>query len=184
MLRKAAVLLAHLQRDFQKLPCLVVNIFTVVEIFPVPSSTSNFSSLSPWHLKQIPWPCHRYLIHTHPPPTEMPTAALTPISSLTLSLLCFSIQGPSCYHKEQSFASFIQGSALTYCYPCHFCSLITLRSHVYLLGLYYDYISQSFASLPLSDLIYFSWITSPKFISLSFHRMNLKAAFWLHLKLL
>lgn len=94
-------------------------------------------------------------------------------------------QGSSCYHKEQSFAvSFFQDSALTYYYSCHFCSLIMLHSHVHLLDLYYPYISQSFTSRPLSGLIYLPWIANPKFISLSFHRMNLKVLFWLHLEIL
>lgn len=59
-----------------------------------------------------------------------------------------------------------------------------LHSHVYLLDLYYPYISQSFTGHPLSGLIYLAWIANPKFISLSFHRMNLKVVFWLHLEIL
>lgn len=51
------------------------------------------------------------------------------------------------------------------------------HSHAYLSVLYYPYISQSFTSLPLSALIYLSWITSPKFISLSFHGLNLRGGF-------
>lgn len=46
-MRKAAVLLAHLPKRFPKVtPCLVVNVSIVVDIFPIPSSTPNISSLS------------------------------------------------------------------------------------------------------------------------------------------
>lgn len=101
---------------------------------------------------------------------------ISPGTSLTLNEIA--IPDP-CYHRQQCFLLLSSTTqhwhiiivVISAASSCHtvmpICqSFITLTS------------PRALLAFPLSALIYLSWITSPKFISLSFHGLNLKGGFF------
>lgn len=142
-------------------------------------TSSNLTFPLCW--RDIPWLCLYLCIHPHQQCLcpRVITTPLNPQTSPSTFLILNEIAIPDpCYHTQQWILLF---SSRTQHWHIIIVVISAASSCHTVMPICQSFITLTFPrallAFPLSALIYLSWITSPKFISLSFHGLNLRGVF-------